>query len=149
MKGKVGIGYRLFNEIFLGMAVGERQVINEYALIQNKVSEFIYQPIIEHVHGLALRREKFNDLMQVSFWKKFTPLWTKIYEKKIQRIMHEHREDMAEKFQNRIDYVDLSAFGVGFNNDNKEEGLSIEDHERYIEMFTGQGKLTQKLIKFD
>ena len=56
---------------------------------------------------------------------------------------------MAEKFQNRIDYVDLSAFGVGFNNDNKEEGLSIEDHERYIEMFTGQGKLTQKLLKFD
>ena len=49
MKGKVGVGYRLFNTVFLGMVLNQRNVINDYALIQNKVSEFIYKPIIEHV----------------------------------------------------------------------------------------------------
>lgn len=27
--------------------------------------------------------------------------------------MHIHRNDVAVKFQNRIDYVDISAYGVG------------------------------------
>lgn len=27
--------------------------------------------------------------------------------------MHLHREDMASKFHSRIDYVDISAYGVG------------------------------------
>ena len=40
MKGKVGVGYRLFNEIFLGMALRERMLFNAYALLQNKDSEF-------------------------------------------------------------------------------------------------------------
>lgn len=56
MKGKVGVGYRLFNEIFLGIALKERQVMNDYAIIQEKVSEFLYQPILENVEGLALNR---------------------------------------------------------------------------------------------
>jgi len=42
MKGKVGVGYRLFNEVFLGMALKEKQVVNEHAVIHNKVSEFLY-----------------------------------------------------------------------------------------------------------
>ena len=46
MKGKVGVGYRLFNEVFLGMALKDQHVINDYAIIQEKVSEFIYKPIL-------------------------------------------------------------------------------------------------------
>ena len=31
----------------------------------------------------------------------------------IQEPLHEHRDEMASKFENRIDYVDISAYGVG------------------------------------
>ena len=68
MKGKVGVGYRLFNEIFLGLALKERQVVNEYAIIHNKVSEFLYQPILENVDGLALRRSTFISLISDNYW---------------------------------------------------------------------------------
>jgi hypothetical protein len=60
LSGKVGVGYRLFNEIFLGMALSTRSTINDYAMISGKVSEFLYMPIMEHVNGLALRRAIFN-----------------------------------------------------------------------------------------
>lgn len=60
MKGTVGVGYRLFNEVFLGMTLKPRHVINDYAIINEKVSEFIYMPILENVQGLALRKEKFK-----------------------------------------------------------------------------------------
>ena len=73
MKGKVGVGYRLFNEIFLGMALKERQVINEYAIMQNKVSEFLYQPIIENVEAVSLRRSAFRKIIDDDYWKKFLP----------------------------------------------------------------------------
>ena len=36
MKGTVGVGYRLFNEVFLGMTLKPRHVINDYAIIKNK-----------------------------------------------------------------------------------------------------------------
>jgi hypothetical protein len=42
------------------------------------------------------------------------------YTKKIKKVIHEHREEMAERFANRIDYVDLSAFGVGVEKDQIE-----------------------------
>lgn len=59
IRGKVGVGYRLFNEIFLGTALSVRQVINDYAMLTGKVSEYLYMPIIEHVNGLVLRRKAF------------------------------------------------------------------------------------------
>lgn len=46
MKGRVGVAYRLFNELFFGLALQQRYVINDYAMLRQKVSEFIYQPII-------------------------------------------------------------------------------------------------------
>ena len=84
MKGKVGVGYRLFNEVFLGLAMKERQVVNDYAIIHNKVSEFLYQPLIENVEGLTIERSKMLNILQDNFWKRFLPQWTKGYEKKIQ-----------------------------------------------------------------
>ena len=51
---------------------------------------------------------------------------------------------MAKKFTNRIDYVDLSAFGVGIdlsNNQNEE----IVDYDMLKEKYSGTGKLYNKL----
>ena len=64
LKGKVGVGYRLFNEVFLGMALATRSTINDYAMITSKVSEYLYMPIIEHVDGLILRRNVFVRLFE-------------------------------------------------------------------------------------
>jgi hypothetical protein len=68
IKGKVGVGYRLFNEVFLGMALSTRSTINDYAMMTSKVSEFLYMPIIEHVDGLILRRNVFLKLFDEKFW---------------------------------------------------------------------------------
>lgn len=69
MKGKVGVGYRLFNEIFLGMALSVRHVVNDYAMLTGKVSEYLYMPIIEHVNGLVLRRKSFVKLYEEHYWQ--------------------------------------------------------------------------------
>lgn len=84
-KGKVGIGYRIFNEVFLGVALKERKMMNDYAMIHNKVSEFLYKPVSENIEGLALRRETFNALISEKFWKRALPLWSKNYVKNIQK----------------------------------------------------------------
>jgi signal-transduction protein with cAMP-binding, CBS, and nucleotidyltransferase domain len=85
MKGRVGVGYRIFNEVFLGMSLHHRQIFNDYAMIQEKVSEFIYMPIIETVHCLALRKENFTQLFKMPFfYKKYKNRWCKRYKKTIQ-----------------------------------------------------------------
>ena len=67
-KGSVGVGYRLFNEIFYGMKIVMMHdkkiisVINDYSCLYNKCSEFLYKPI-DHVEGLAMRKENFNEVM--------------------------------------------------------------------------------------
>ena len=38
--------------------------MNDYAIIHNKVSEFLYKPIVENVEGLALRRETFRNIIK-------------------------------------------------------------------------------------
>ena len=68
-KGAVGVGYRLFNEIFYGMQIIMSKnkkiisVINDYSCLYNKCSEFLYQPI-DHVEAFGIRRENFNRVMQ-------------------------------------------------------------------------------------
>ena len=144
IKGKIGIGYRIFNDVFLGVALTERQMMNNYAMIHNKVSEFLYKPVSENIEGLALRRETFNNLIEEDFWKRALPLWSEQYVNKIQKPINEHRNEMAKKFTNRIDYVDLSAFGVGIdlsNNQNEE----IVDYDMLKEKYSGTGKLYNKL----
>lgn len=71
MKGAVGVGYRLFNEIFYGKKLimtnkkaGGKPltVINDYSSLLNKCSEFLYKPI-DSVEALAMRKQKFNIIM--------------------------------------------------------------------------------------
>lgn len=59
MKGKVGVGYRIFNDLIMGKVLKERSTVNDYAIICNKVSEFLYQPILEIVDGFAIKRGVF------------------------------------------------------------------------------------------
>lgn len=51
---------------------------------------------------------------------------------------------MAKKFSNRIDYVDLSAFGIGIDN-GKNFVEEIIDYDSLIEKYTGTGKLYNQL----
>jgi hypothetical protein len=46
------------------------------------------------------------------FKKKYKKRWTLRYKKTIQRVVVQHRTQQAEEFVNRIDYVDLTAFGI-------------------------------------
>ena len=93
--------------------------MNDFAIIHNKVSEFLYKPITEKLEGLGLRREVFRELTQNKFWKRTLKLQSKVYIKKIQKPLMDHREEMSKMFNNRIDYVDLSAFGVGVEAQNQ------------------------------
>lgn len=69
MKGKVGVGYTLYNELFFGLALYPKNIINDYAMIRERVSEFAYLPIIDHVEGLAMRKHDFKHLFMKSFWR--------------------------------------------------------------------------------
>ena len=66
--GFVGIGYRLFNEVFFGWSIGTTKqttpmaIINDYSCLHNKSSEFLYKPI-DVVEAFAIRREKFRIVM--------------------------------------------------------------------------------------
>lgn len=96
MNGKVGVGYRLFNDVIMGKVLKERHSINDYAIICNKVSEFLYRPIIENVEGYAICRQAFLKIIAVPFWQKYIPTWIKLYRKAVQNPILLHREDMIE-----------------------------------------------------
>lgn len=68
-KGAVGVGYRLFEEIFYGariaMSAQNKKIsaINDYSCLHNKCSEFLFTPL-EPTEALAVRRENFNIAME-------------------------------------------------------------------------------------
>jgi hypothetical protein len=69
IKGSIGVGYRLFNEIFYGIRIvmnSNKKVIspiNDYSCINNKGSEFLYTPIEDCV-AYGIRKEYFNELLE-------------------------------------------------------------------------------------
>lgn len=75
----------------------------------------------------------------------------KAYKNKIRDPINQHRDVQARKFQTRIDYVDLSAFGVGvkfedvdnFKADCEQIDLTIQ---KYCCKY---GRLVQKLEMID
>ena len=42
MSGDVGVGYRLLNQVHVTKVLLKGDIINDYALMKNKVSEFFY-----------------------------------------------------------------------------------------------------------
>jgi hypothetical protein len=83
MQGNIGVGYRLFNEVFLGMQLHPRQQFNDQSIICKKVSEFIYMPLVNDVHMLALRKESYHQIIKDKFFKKYEKRWVKRYKKTI------------------------------------------------------------------
>jgi hypothetical protein len=58
MNGDVGVGYRLLNEVHVTKVLLKGDIINDYALIEDKVSEFFYVvlPSCKQVEGFAISR---------------------------------------------------------------------------------------------
>ena len=108
-------------------------VINDYSALNNKCSEFLYQPI-DRVEAFGMRKENFNKVMKDPIGARMKMSIAKSYKYVIQEPLHEHRNDMAGKFQNRIDYVNISAYGFGKvqvaeGQDKQPESTSIEERE--------------------
>ena len=110
------------------------------------MSEFIYKPH-EQVIGFAIKKDKFVQVLDDGLGKKLIPKIVKNYTDLIREPVQKHREITARKFQTRIDYVDLSAFGVGVNFDDvdhfKEGSKKIEEE---IQKYSSEyGRLNSKL----
>lgn len=102
MKGKVGVGYRLFNTIHYGRILTTKNVVNDYAMLRDKVSEFTYIPIIDRAEGLCMRRENWMELFELPFFtKSYSRKWCDTYIDTIKRPLEDHRSLTAERFQNR------------------------------------------------
>lgn len=65
------------------------------------------------MEALAIRKEHFNDILERAYPKAVLTNIPTRYKKSVQEPLHLHRNEMATNFENRIDYVDISAFGVG------------------------------------
>jgi hypothetical protein len=64
MSGKVGIGYRLFNQTFYGKSVSYGCKVGDYDCSQNKVSEFLYTPITI-TKGFCVKKEHMNEILKM------------------------------------------------------------------------------------
>ena len=123
MSGKVGVAYRLFNQQYFGLALQPRNVFNDYAMLRHKCSEFIYQAIIADVDCLALRKSSWVYLFKMPFFKKnYSKAWCAHYLQEIKRPVNEHRMQMCDLFRTRVDYVEMSAFGVDFKQQKMDYG---------------------------
>jgi len=119
-------------------------------LIENKVSEFVYKPA-EKILGFAIKRANFINLIGKSYGKDLQTVIKKNYLENIRKPVCTHREIEARKFTNRMDFVDLTAFGVGVNledNDSYKDEVNKIDKGliRYCNRF---GNLLSRLEEFD
>lgn len=93
MNGAIGVGYRLFEELFYGKKIVIRKgskilsrrqlnVINDYACITNKCSEFYYRAL-ETSEALIMRRSEFLEQMEHPLTKQMKREIVKLYKKNI------------------------------------------------------------------
>ena len=84
------------------------------------------------------------------FWQQFKQKWGKNYIQLIRKPVVTHRKQVSEQFENRIDYVDMSAFGI-----HKEEtpmiyeGYNLDEFEILVNKNVGVGKLSSTLKKLE
>jgi hypothetical protein len=118
--GSILIGYRIFNEQFYAKQIGENTtVIGDFSCIQNKVSEFLYESH-EYTCGFAIKRNAFITIMNSNTGKKLQQKVQNKYVYEIRNVVNQHRLIMGKKFKSRIDYVDLTVFGVNHKFDDKD-----------------------------
>ena len=78
----------------------------------NKCSEFLYLPI-DTVEAFSMRKHLFSHILE---YRQARHMKTEIalnYKYGIQEPVHEHRQELAEKFKNRVDYIDIHAYARG------------------------------------
>jgi len=78
------------------------------------------------------------------------PIWRQSYIKNVQSVIHEHRDETADRFENRVDYVDLTAFGIGVRKQNSNvkcinQRLIHEQYDKIIEENSSHGRLNNRL----
>ena len=86
--------------------------MGDFSTLNNKVSEYLYRAFKE-IQGFAIKKEKFIDIFQDPTAQKIKPQINQKYISEIRGPVNKHRAMMSKKFSQRIDYVDLAAFGVG------------------------------------
>jgi len=105
----------------------------------------------ETITGFAIKKEKFMQILEDNIGQHLVSRIKKNYVSNIRNYIQQHREIQARKFQTRIDYVDLSAFGVGVEFDDQDhfrEGC--EEIERRIKTYSSRfGPLVQRLRQLD
>ena len=139
MKGGLVVGYRLFNDTFWAKYLKEEHaIIGDFACLHNKVSEFLYKPH-EVITGFAIKKQKFMQIMDDRVGSNLTRKICRNYNQNIRNPTIQHREVEARKFQSRIDYVDLSTFGVGVKFDDIDHfKKGVAEIERKISMFSSR-----------
>jgi len=91
MSGKVGIGYRLFNQTFYGKSISYGTKVGDYDCSQNKVSEFLYTPITI-TKGFAVKKEHIVGLLKMGPMGKQLEAKIKIgYFEAIRKPLYQHR----------------------------------------------------------
>ena len=128
-------------------------VINDYSCIYNKCSEFLYTPI-KKVEALSIDKHSFMNVLNTELLAvKIKEQIEQNYVKFIQQPLFDHRFDMAGKFKNRIDYVDISAYGVGkdYNATRKDsqESLETPSCQQSIEDITAKNHKVKQLRMFE
>ena len=116
----------------------------------NKVSEFLYKSH-EVILGFAIKKESFMQIIEDHIGKRMIGNIKTGYQRNIRDVVHQHREITARKFQSRVDYVDLSAFGVNYNFDDVDrfaEGSKqiAEEIDKYSNKY---GRLIHRLTYLD
>ena len=96
-------------------------------MLRDKVSEFSYKPVVDSAEGLVMRKNNWISIFKMPFfYKNYARDWCTKYLETIKKPIEEHRSLTAERFQNRIDYVEMSAFGVDYKL-NKNEVEAYDD----------------------
>ena len=76
------------------------------------------------------------------------------YKYTLQEPLHEHRNEMASKFQNRIDYVNISAYGigkvkVGGQTEEEDEAGEDEDEQAIANQNNQESRIIEKIKQFE
>jgi hypothetical protein len=117
-KGSVAVGYRIFSEMFFGKQITMSKnkkvisVINDYSCINYKCSEFLYKAI-DFTEALAMRQRNFKEVIKLPRGRKLKPDIANKYKYEIQEPLHEHRNEIIRRFQNRIDYINIEGYRIG------------------------------------
>lgn len=106
----------------------------------------MYKPT-ERIDAFAIKKYNFNIIMKEPLAKQLISKIKKNYINKVRNPIVSHREIEARKFKTRIDYVDLSAFGVGViidDNDKSKHELKIIENQ-IVKLASVYGRLMSHL----